>query len=118
MDLPDWSLDSSTNRLSRSRETESCRIVFKNTKQILGGRVKAIVSGSAPLSDDTQEFLTNCLDCPIVQGYGLTETTAGATLQDKDDVVVGVAGPPLNGVYIRLVDWDEGEHLEVIFLDG
>lgn len=86
------------------------RIVFKNTKQILGGRVKAIVSGSAPLSDDTQEFLTNCLDCPIVQGYGLTETTAGATLQDKDDVVVGVAGPPLNGVYIRLVDWDEGDY--------
>ncbi|XP_075555164.1 fatty acid CoA ligase Acsl3-like [Dermacentor variabilis] len=84
------------------------RIVFRNTKCILGGQLKAIVCGSAPLSDDTQEFLTNCLDCPVLQGYGLTETTAGATLQDKWDLTVGVAGPPLNGVQIKLVDWDEG----------
>ncbi|CAN8019594.1 unnamed protein product [Ixodes persulcatus] len=85
------------------------RIVFKKTRNILGGRLRVIVCGSAPLSRYTQEFLTNCLCCPIVQGYGLTETTAGATLQDPDDdIVFGVAGPPLNGVYIKLVDWDEG----------
>ncbi|CAN7992988.1 unnamed protein product, partial [Ixodes hexagonus] len=84
------------------------RIVFRKTRKILGGRLKAIVSGSAPLSSETQTFLTNCLDCPIVQGYGLTETTAGATLQDHDDIEVGVAGPPLNGVFIKLVDWAEG----------
>ncbi|XP_050052009.2 fatty acid CoA ligase Acsl3-like [Dermacentor andersoni] len=84
------------------------RIVFRNTKYILGGQLRAIVCGSAPLSDDTQEFLTNCLDCPVLQGYGLTETTAGATLQDQWDLTVGVAGPPLNGIQIKLVDWDEG----------
>lgn len=85
------------------------RIVFKKTRNILGGRLRVIVSGSAPLSRYTQEFLTNCLCCPIVQGYGLTETTAGATLQDPDDdIMFGVAGPPLNGVHIKLVNWDEG----------
>lgn len=84
------------------------RIVFRGSKQIFGGHLKAIMSGSAPLSDDTQEFLSNCLDCPVVQGYGLTETTAGATLQDQWDLSVGVAGPPLNGVQIKLVDWEEG----------
>lgn len=84
------------------------RIVFKNTKLILGGRVKAIMSGSAPLSEETQSFLANCLDCALVQGYGLTETAAGATMQDKNDLTVGVAGPPLNGVSIKLVDWIEG----------
>lgn len=84
------------------------RIVFWNTKHILGGHLRAVVCGSAPLSDDTQEFLANCLDCPVLQGYGLTETTAGATLQDQWDLAVGVAGPPLNGIQIKLVDWDEG----------
>ncbi|XP_070380442.1 fatty acid CoA ligase Acsl3-like isoform X2 [Dermacentor albipictus] len=84
------------------------RIVFRNTKYILGGQLRALVCGSAPLSHDTQEFLTNCLDCPVLQGYGLTETAAGATLQDPWDLTVGVAGPPLNGVQIKLVDWDEG----------
>lgn len=83
-------------------------IVFRASKQILGGHLRAIVSGSAPLSDDTQEFLANCLDCPVLQGYGLTETAAGATLQDQWDLTVGVAGPPLNGVQIKLVDWEEG----------
>ncbi|KAL1421287.1 hypothetical protein MTO96_023257 [Rhipicephalus appendiculatus] len=84
------------------------RIVFGNSKQILGGHLRGIVSGSAPLSTDTQEFLSNCLDCPVLQGYGLTETTAGATLQEQWDLAVGVAGPPLNGVQIKLVDWEEG----------
>lgn len=84
------------------------RIVFKQTKLILGGHLKAVMSGSAPLSEETQSFLANCLDCALVQGYGLTETAAGATLQDKNDLTVGVAGPPLNGVFIKLVDWKEG----------
>lgn len=84
------------------------RIIFRKTKQILGGQVKVIASGSAPLSAHTQRLLSNCLDCPIVQGYGLTETSAGATLQDPDDIAVGVVGPPLVGLYIRVVDWVEG----------
>lgn len=84
------------------------RIVFRNTKMILGGHLKAAMCGSAPLDEETQSFLANCLDCALVQGYGLTETSAGATLQDKNDLTVGVAGPPLNGVFIKLVDWIEG----------
>ncbi|XP_075734865.1 fatty acid CoA ligase Acsl3 isoform X1 [Rhipicephalus microplus] len=84
------------------------RIIFRGSKQILGGHLRALVSGSAPLSSETQEFLSNCLDCPVLQGYGLTETTAGATLQDLYDLTVGVVGPPLNGVQIKLVDWEEG----------
>ncbi|XP_064458377.1 fatty acid CoA ligase Acsl3-like [Ornithodoros turicata] len=83
-------------------------IIFAKTKQILGGRIKVIASASAPLSTDTQKLLTNCLDCPIVQGYGLTETTAAATLQDPDDISVGIVGAPLTGVYVRLADWEEG----------
>lgn len=83
-------------------------IVFRKTKMILGGRVKLIISGSAPLAQDTRRLLINCLDCPIVEGYGLTETTAGATLQDQDDVEGSVVGPPLTGAYVKLDDWEEG----------
>jgi len=44
-----------------------------------GGRVKAMVSGGAPLNPATQEFIRLCLCCPVVQGYGLTETGSAGT---------------------------------------
>jgi long-chain acyl-CoA synthetase len=43
-----------------------------------------------------------------ISGYGLTETTASATIMTLDDRSVGRVGAPMDGVYIRLVDWTEG----------
>ncbi|XP_064458379.1 fatty acid CoA ligase Acsl3-like isoform X2 [Ornithodoros turicata] len=83
-------------------------VVFRKTKQVLGGRLKLIICGSAPLSRKTHRLLSTCMDCPVAIGYGLTETTAGATLQDVDDNECPVAGPPLTGTYIKLEDWQEG----------
>lgn len=42
--------------------------------------MRQIISGGAPLSEDTQYFMNVCFCCPVGQGYGLTETCAGATL--------------------------------------
>ncbi|XP_013792775.2 long chain acyl-CoA synthetase 8-like, partial [Limulus polyphemus] len=55
------------------------RIVFKSVRQLIGGRLKFVASGGAPLSPDTHDFIRVCLSVTTFQGYGLTETTAGAT---------------------------------------
>lgn len=48
----------------------------------MGGRVRIIMSGGAPLSSDTHEQIKTCLCVDLIQGYGLTETTSGATVMD------------------------------------
>ena len=45
-------------------------LVFNKTKQAFGGRVRLMVTGSAPINGDTLNFLKICTSCPIVEGYG------------------------------------------------
>ncbi|GFP89804.1 long chain acyl-coa synthetase 9 chloroplastic [Phtheirospermum japonicum] len=85
--------------------------VFRKVRAILGGRIRFILSGGAPLSSDTQRFINICLGAPIGQGYGLTETCAGGTFSEYDDTTVGRVGPPLACSIIKLVDWAEGGYL-------
>ncbi|KAK4391077.1 Long chain acyl-CoA synthetase 9, chloroplastic [Sesamum angolense] len=70
-------------------------LVFRKVRAILGGRIRFILSGGAPLSGDTQRFINICLGAPIGQGYGLTETCAGGTFSEYDDTSVGRVGAPL-----------------------
>lgn len=86
------------------------RLMFKKIQRLVGGRVQIIASGGAPLSPDTHEFIRACLGCKVIQGYGLTETAAGATIMSLDDPGSGTVGAPLNGCYIRLKDWEEGNY--------
>lgn len=85
-------------------------LVFRKFKSRLGGRVKAIISGSAPLTAPVHEFLLICFGCPVIQGYGLTETCAGATIADFDDVNVGHVGPPIACCEIKLIDVPDMEY--------
>ena len=50
------------------------RLVFSKVKARLGGRVRVVASGSAPLAPHVERFLKVAMCCPVVQGYGLTET--------------------------------------------
>ncbi|KAI3767601.1 hypothetical protein L2E82_17850 [Cichorium intybus] len=86
-------------------------LVFRKVRAILGGRIRFILSGGAPLSADTQRFINICLGAPIGQGYGLTETCAGGTFSEYDDTSVGRVGAPLPCSYIKLIDWPEGGYL-------
>ncbi|KAK9066848.1 hypothetical protein SSX86_014171 [Deinandra increscens subsp. villosa] len=86
-------------------------LVFRKVRAILGGRIRFILSGGAPLSADTQRFINICLGAPIGQGYGLTETCAGGTFSEYDDPSVGRVGAPLPCSYIKLIDWPEGGYL-------
>ncbi|KHG21710.1 Long chain acyl-CoA synthetase 9, chloroplastic -like protein [Gossypium arboreum] len=86
-------------------------LVFKKVRAVLGGRIRFLLSGGAPLSADTQRFINICLGAPIGQGYGLTETCAGATFSEVDDTSVGRVGSPLPCSFVKLVDWPEGGYL-------
>ncbi|KAH7283970.1 hypothetical protein KP509_34G033300 [Ceratopteris richardii] len=83
-------------------------LVFKKIKAVLGGHVRGMLSGGAPLSGDTQRFINICMGTPIGQGYGLTETCAGATFSEWDDLTVGRVGPPIPSCYVKLIDCEEG----------
>eukprot|EP00191_Tetraselmis_sp_GSL018_P008721 CAMPEP_0177602204 /NCGR_PEP_ID=MMETSP0419_2-20121207/14728_1 /TAXON_ID=582737 /ORGANISM="Tetraselmis sp., Strain GSL018" /LENGTH=629 /DNA_ID=CAMNT_0019095641 /DNA_START=249 /DNA_END=2135 /DNA_ORIENTATION=+ len=77
------------------------KLVFSKIKEALGGRVRLICSGAAPLSSHVEEFLKVCMMCHVVQGYGLTETMAGSCMSIPGRVGADV-GLPLPGVKVRL----------------
>jgi len=78
-------------------------LVFNKTKAALGGRVRACVTGGAPISKDTLQFVI-CALAPVAQGYGTTETSSACTLAMTFDMNVGHVGAPLGTAAVRLVD--------------
>ncbi|KAL3282329.1 hypothetical protein HHI36_005516 [Cryptolaemus montrouzieri] len=72
--------------------------------------MRIILTGSAPLSPETNEQINNCLCLKIIQGYGLTETCSSATVQDLDDLSFGRVGAPTTVCDIKLVNWEEGNY--------
>jgi long-chain acyl-CoA synthetase len=75
--------------------------VFAAIRKRLGPRLKALICGSAPLAVETQLFFA-MLGIPVLQVYGLTETTAICTLDDPRHVVAGRVGSAIPGVEIKL----------------
>lgn len=75
-----------------------------------GGRIRVILTGGAPLSPESHRFIRNCMGCPLLQGYGLTETAACATIMQLEEGTVGRVGPPVQGINIRLENWEEGNY--------
>lgn len=59
-----------------------CSLLFRKVKKLLGGRVRMMLSGGAPLSAATQRFMNVCFCCPVGQGYGLTETCGAGTITE------------------------------------
>ncbi|KAM3379884.1 long chain acyl-CoA synthetase 4 isoform X2 [Capsicum galapagoense] len=81
----------------------SDKIVFSKVKDGLGGRVRLILSGAAPLSAHVESFLRVVACAHVLQGYGLTETCAGTfvSLPNQFDML-GTVGPPVPNVDVRL----------------
>lgn len=80
------------------------KIVFNKFQEGVGGRLRLIVSGSAPLSPDVQDFLRVCFGLPVLQGYGLTETSSSGAVQWPEDMNTARIGPPFPSMEIKLVD--------------
>ena len=84
------------------------RLVYGKLRAAMGGRVMYAVSGGAPLGTRLGHFFRG-IGVTVLEGYGLTETTAPATVNVPDRVKIGTVGPPLPGVGIRIAD--DGEIL-------
>ena len=78
---------------------------------ILGGRIKRIFGGGAPLAEETHAFIRAVFCCPIYQGYGLTETAASACVMAESDRSTGSVGIPTTCSEIRLVSWEAGGYM-------
>eukprot|EP00775_Hariotina_reticulata_P012349 gene12349-12483_t len=79
------------------------KLVFSKVKQGLGGNVKLIVSGGAPLAPHVEEFLKVAMCTPVVQGYGLTETCAASCIAVPDVWALnGTNGPCTPCTELRL----------------
>lgn len=83
------------------------RLVFATIREKLGGRVKAMLTGSAPLSAPVLDFLRVVFSCPVLEGFGMTETAAITSLTAPGDLTPGQIGLPSPCVEIKLVDIPE-----------
>jgi len=83
------------------------RLVFNKTKNAFGGRVKFMMTGSAPISSEVIEFLRIACCCPILEGYGQTESTGASFATAVNDPTSGHVGGPMANVEYKLVDLAE-----------
>ncbi|KIP52400.1 AMP-dependent synthetase/ligase [Leucobacter komagatae] len=79
------------------------KLVYAKLREKLGGRARYAVSGSAPLSPYLGHFYRS-LGIKILEGYGLTETTAPVTVNLPDKFKIGTVGPPLPGHTVRIAE--------------
>ena len=84
------------------------RLVYRKLRAALGGRAQYAVSGGAALSERLCHFFRG-IGVTVLEGYGLTETTAAATVNRPDRNKIGTVGMPLPGVGIKIAD--DGEIL-------
>lgn len=108
------------------------RLVYAKLRDALGGRVEYAISGSAPLSTRLSHFFRS-IGVLILEGYGLTETTAPATVNRARELRIGTVGRALPGIEVRIADdgeilirgvdvfdryWRNDEATEHAFADG
>jgi long-chain acyl-CoA synthetase len=84
------------------------KLVFSKIHQLLGGRMRFVVSGGAPLSREIAEFFA-AAGVLVLEGWGLTETTAGTCLNTPDRYQFGTVGPSVPGIELKIAS--DGEIL-------
>jgi long-chain acyl-CoA synthetase len=82
--------------------------LFKNVRNVFGGRLRQATSGAAPIAQEILEFFYAC-GVPVLEGYGMTETATASTVSTQDAYKFGTVGRPLPGTEVRIAE--DGEIL-------
>ena len=115
--LINWAMKKGEERSRAEKEGKSAdgmglkladKLVFSKVRENFGGRVKFFVSGGAPLAREIAEFF-HAAGVLVLEGYGLTETTAAHSVNRPDDFQFGSVGPPIPGVETKIAE--DGEVL-------
>jgi len=93
------------------------KLVFSKIRDRFGGRVRFFISGSAALNRDIATWF-HAAGVLILEGYGLTETSAGAFVNHPDDYKIGTVGPVMPGGQVRLGEGDEIQIKGPNIMDG
>ena len=100
--------------LLRGRHALADRLVLSKVRRLFGQDLRQVLTGAAPVGRDVLEFFAAC-GVPVLEGYGLTETCAAATLNTADATRLGTVGRPLPGVGVTIADDGEvlvrGDHV-------
>jgi long-chain acyl-CoA synthetase len=83
--------------------------IFSRVRALFGGQVRQAVSGAAPIAPEILEFFYAC-GVPVLEGWGMTETTAVGTVGTPDAFKFGTVGRPMPGVEMRVSE-EDGELL-------
>lgn len=78
-------------------------IIFKKVKAATGGELKYVLNGGSPISRDAQIFVSNLI-CPMLLGYGLTETCANTAIVEWRHIEYGVVGTLTGSITAKLID--------------
>lgn len=89
------------------------KVIFNKVQASLGGRVRLMVTGAAPVSPTVLTFLRAALGCQFYEGYGQTECTAGCSLTMPGDWTAGHVGAPMPCNILKLVDVEEMNYFAV-----
>uniref|UniRef100_A0A8B9HLT6 Long-chain-fatty-acid--CoA ligase n=1 Tax=Astyanax mexicanus TaxID=7994 RepID=A0A8B9HLT6_ASTMX len=109
--LKRWLLDFATRRKESELRSGVVRkdsmwdkLIFSKVQASLGGCVRLMITGAAPVSPTVLTFLRAALGCQFYEGYGQTECTAGCSMSMPGDWTAGHVGAPLPCNYVKLVD--------------
>ncbi len=89
--------------LLKARHALFDKLVYGKLRAATGGNVDAAVSGSAPLGERLGHFFRG-VGLPVLEGYGLTETSAGITINTIEHQRIGTVGRPVPGCAVRIAD--------------
>ncbi|MBW9206281.1 long-chain fatty acid--CoA ligase [Mumia sp. zg.B53] len=92
----------------KAKHTLFDRLVYAKLRDAMGGHVEHAISGGAPLGERLAHFFSG-IGIPVIEGYGLTETTAALAANLAGDSKIGTVGRPLPGTEVRVAD--DGELL-------